>query len=38
MLKKNKVTSIIGDMNYCTLDNENSMANRYALNIKYLVR
>ena len=35
--KKYKVILTIGDMNCCKLDNGNSKANKYVLNIKHVV-
>ena len=32
--KKDRVTLIVGDMNYCTMDSGNSKANKYALDIQ----
>ena len=37
MLQKNTVILIISDMNYSTLVNGNSKANKYVLNIKHVV-
>ena len=38
MLQKYRVILIIVDMSYCILDNGNSKAKRYVLNIKHVVR